>query len=308
MNKKNNILNPDFVTGLTDAEGCFSVIVRKDDRAKFKRNVGLSFRIRMLANETEMLNLVKDFFLCGYLYKDKSNFVIFAVQDIYSIKTKIIPHFMKYPLRGTKYLDFMSFKEAFDIIDKKEHLLEEGINKIYSIKKSMNSYREFSTSSYYSPNHTKKDNKYYIPLNGHYINGFVTGDGCLSINLKGTRFGLMYLSIGQHINNKLLLESIAKYFKDSSKVYSNGINMLQLNFCGTRLWDDIIFTHFSNYPLYGTKKVKLNKLLIIRKLIKNNNTFIKKGKYKEWKPEYLLQIKNIWKIYFTPKDISIKIK
>lgn len=117
----------------------------------------------------------------------------------------------------------------------------------------------------------------------------------------------MYLSIGQHKNNRLLLESIVKYFKNSTKVYSNGTNMLQLNFYGARLWDEIIFVHFSNYPLYGTKRIKLNKLLIIRRLIKSNITF-KVGKYKEWKPEYVLQIKNIWKIYYTPKDISISLK
>lgn len=81
--------------------------------------------------------------------------------------------------------------------------------------------------------------------------------------------------------------------------------MLQLNFYGTKLWDDILFVHFSKYSLYGTKRVMLNKLLIIRKLIKSNNTFIIIGKTKEWKPEYVLQIKNIWKIYYTPKDISI---
>jgi hypothetical protein len=80
--------------------------------------------------------------------------------------------------------------------------------------------------------------------------------------------------------------------------------MLQLNLCGARLWDEIIFVHFSNYPLHGTKRIKLNKLLIIRKLIKSNNTLIKTGKYKKWKPEYVIHIKNIWKIY-TPKDISI---
>jgi hypothetical protein len=298
----NNGLNPNFVTGLTDAEGCFSV-VRKNNKAKFKFNVGLRFQIKMLKNEIELLNMVKYFFNCGVLYYGKDNTVAFTVQDFSSFKNIIIPHFLKYPLRGTKYLDFMSLKKAFDIIDKKEHLSKEGIDKCSFLSNNMNSYRKDSTFIY-SPIHTKEDSNYYIPLNGHYISGFIAGDGCLSINLKGNRFGLMYLSIGQHINNRLLLETIVKYFKNSSKLYSNGTNMLQLNLYGTKSWDEIIFVHFSNYPLYGTKIIKLNKL-IIRKLIKSNNTFIKIGKHKEWKPEYVLQIKNIWKIYYTPKDISI---
>jgi hypothetical protein len=47
-NKSNVVLNHDFVTGLTDAEGSFSILIKKDHRAKFKFNVGLSFRISML--------------------------------------------------------------------------------------------------------------------------------------------------------------------------------------------------------------------------------------------------------------------
>ena len=234
-NKYNTELNPDFVTGLTDAEGCFSVCLRKDDRAKFKRNVGLRFQIRMLQNETELLKMVKLFFGCGVLYFGKDDFVAFAVQDISSIKNKIIPHFSKYPLRGTKYLDFLSFKEAFHIIESKEHLTEEGLNKLYNLSKGMNTGREFPVDVYYSPNHTKESNIDYIPINGHYINGFIAGDGCLSLNLKGRRFSYMYLNISQHINNRLLLESIAKYFKNPLKVYSNGINMLQINLCGARI-------------------------------------------------------------------------
>jgi hypothetical protein len=189
----------------------------------------------MLSNEIELLNLVKYFFGCGYLDKDKRGAITFAIRDINSIKNKIIPHFSKYPLRGTKFLDFLSFKEAFHIIESKEHLTEEGINKLYNLSKGMNTGREFPVDVYYSPNHTKESKMDYVPLNGHYVNGFIAGDGCLSLNLKGSRFGYMYLSIGQHINNRLLLESIAKYFKNTSKVYSNGINMLQINFCGARL-------------------------------------------------------------------------
>lgn len=61
LNKQTK-LNPDFVTGLTDAEGSFSITKHKDKRAKHGVNVGLSFRITMLSNEIELLKMVKDFF------------------------------------------------------------------------------------------------------------------------------------------------------------------------------------------------------------------------------------------------------
>jgi hypothetical protein len=65
-NKSNVVLNPDFVTGLTDAEGCFSIRVF-NNKGKFKRNVELGFTIKMLENETELLSMVKLFFNCGVL-------------------------------------------------------------------------------------------------------------------------------------------------------------------------------------------------------------------------------------------------
>jgi len=61
-------LNPDFITGLTDAEGCFSVYIRKYKRAKFKRNARIEFNIKMLENEIELLTMVKSFFNCGNLW------------------------------------------------------------------------------------------------------------------------------------------------------------------------------------------------------------------------------------------------
>jgi hypothetical protein len=74
----------------------------------------------------------------------------------------------------------------------------------------MNKNREF-TEEYYSPKHTKDNNIDYILLDGHYINGFIAGDGSLMLH-QGTKFGVMSLDITQHRNNRLLINSIAKYF------------------------------------------------------------------------------------------------
>src|SRR5277367_797348 len=151
FNIQNTRLDPNFITGLTESEGSFSIFVSKDNRAKFNRNVGLRFKITMLENELVLLNMVESFFDGGILLHDKSGALNFVIRDFSSIKIKVIPHFIKYPLRGTKYLDLLSFKEAFDLVESKEHLTKEGLNKLYNLSKSMNSYREFPLESYYSP-------------------------------------------------------------------------------------------------------------------------------------------------------------
>ena len=50
----------------------------------------------------------------------------------------IIDHFDKYPLISQKWADYELFKLAVSLIKNKEHLTREGLNKILSIKASMN--------------------------------------------------------------------------------------------------------------------------------------------------------------------------
>lgn len=50
----------------------------------------------------------------------------------------IIDHFNLYPLKTQKYVDFLLFKKAFDIIKDKKHLSIEGLQELISIRASLN--------------------------------------------------------------------------------------------------------------------------------------------------------------------------
>lgn len=225
------------------------------------------------------LKWLKIFFDSGHLsIEDKRGAITFGIRDIDSINNIVIPHFTHYPLRGTKYLDFLSFKKALDIINSKKHLTKDGIDEIIEISYNMNTYREFPIE--YCPKHTIEDNYEYIAINGHYINGFIAGDGCLNLNTKDISFATMSIKISQHKNNRLLLVSIFNYFKSSSKIYQNTSSM-QITLSGHKLWKAVIFNHFSKYPLHGTKVIRINKLFIIRELMLNNNHLIQVGNYRQ---------------------------
>jgi hypothetical protein len=140
----------------------------------------------------------------------------------------------------------------------------------------MNKNRELPKEEDYSPEHTKEKNKDFIPLDGHYINGFIAGDGSLMLH-QGTKFGIMSLGIYQHKNNILLMNNIAKYFNNHSKVYLGRPNDVRLVLRGGVIWENILFKHFDKYPIYGTKKLRLNKLLLIRVLKKDNKHLIQVG-------------------------------
>ena len=292
-------VDPYFITGLTEAEGSFSIIKVKDKRAKYDTNVHLRFKITMLTNETELLTMVKSFFKCGTNVLGKNGTISFEVKDINSLNTYIIPHFSQFPLRGTKYLDFLTFKEALDIIKSKEHLTQEGLNKIIDMSLTMNSYRKLTKE--YCPVHTIENNSLYIPINGHYINGFIAGDGCLALNTKDKGFARMSLQVSQHKDNKILLCSIANYFKSPTKIYYHEINSVQITLSGIKLWENIIFNHFIEYPLYGSKIIRLNLLFKIREIISKKEYLIKKGKGRIWDPKIKQEIIDIWLPYVMIK-------
>jgi len=76
LNKSNSNLYPYSITGLIEAEGSFSIMKLKDNRTKYDVNVGLRFEISMLANETQLLNMVKSFFCCSNIFIKYINYII----------------------------------------------------------------------------------------------------------------------------------------------------------------------------------------------------------------------------------------
>jgi len=84
-----------------------------------------------------LLKEIHAFFGVGdiYLYKDSASYVVTSFKDI---KEVIIPHFVKYPLVTQKLADFLIFSQILELVAQKQHLTLEGLNKIISLKSSLN--------------------------------------------------------------------------------------------------------------------------------------------------------------------------
>jgi hypothetical protein len=78
-----------------------------------------------------LLELFVNFFGYGYVSKYKNRTVCgFVVTRIDHIIEHIIPFFEQYHIIGSKYPNYVNFKNAAFILKNKEHLSEEGLNKI----------------------------------------------------------------------------------------------------------------------------------------------------------------------------------
>ena len=124
------ILSSEWVAGFSTGESNFFITISGT-------KVWLRFSIGQDSRDILLLkNLVK-FFNCGYIAQYKNRKVCeFITTKIKDIIMHIIPFFDQYKIEGSKYNDYIKFKEAAFLIKNKEHLTETGFNKIIELKKS----------------------------------------------------------------------------------------------------------------------------------------------------------------------------
>lgn len=135
-------LNPYWVVGFVDGEGCFYVKVRKDSNYKTGYQVQLLFQITQHLRDKELINILIKHFGCGYTEIDKRGPVInLRVTKFADIKEKVISFFDKYSLKGSKLLDYYDFCKIVSLMKNNLHLTSKGIMEILTIKLRMNTKR-----------------------------------------------------------------------------------------------------------------------------------------------------------------------
>lgn len=131
------VLDPWFITGFTDGDGCLGINIYKNNAYKRGWVVKLFFEIHLHKKDTDLLQKIKEIFNVGKVYNSKPNsskYFVTSIADLQVIKN----HFNNYPLHTQKFGDFELFKQALDLVQNKEHLTLEGFKKIISIRASMN--------------------------------------------------------------------------------------------------------------------------------------------------------------------------
>jgi hypothetical protein len=120
-------------------EGSFYVPISKSKYTVTGYSVRLGFSIGQHSRDTELLTSFVNYMKKGFFVKDSKklacSYAVIGFNDILKI---IIPFFEKYPLYGSKQLDFILFLEVASLMKEKIHLTNKGLNKIKEIKSKMN--------------------------------------------------------------------------------------------------------------------------------------------------------------------------
>jgi hypothetical protein len=235
-----DINNENFLqwfVGFTDAEGNFFInrILKKDG---FNiSSFSFMFKITLHKDDEEVLRFIKDKLGVGgvRLYKDEC---IFNVTDQKGIAL-LISVFDKYNLNTSKFLDYLDFKEAFNLFLNRDKTIKSGaspsvFDKILDLKNKMNTNRV----SFDRPENSQ------IVITKNWLVGFIEGDGSFFLrrdnltpffSLENTAAQLpVFVKIKEFIENSLGLDSYSLYkLKNTSTIAIATVKAKNVNSKGT---------------------------------------------------------------------------
>ena len=144
------MLSADYVVGLTDGEGSFTIYPRPPGGSRGGRSFKMEchYYLKLQQDDLAVLKQLKEFFGCGTIYfqRDKrenhTDCYRYEINHFEKIATVVIPFFAEHKLQTkSKKRDFDLFCKIFKMIQKQEHFTEKGFTRIMELKSQMHKNR-----------------------------------------------------------------------------------------------------------------------------------------------------------------------
>ena len=280
-------MSPWFFTGFTDGEGCFTVSITKNQNLKVGWRVKLVFNIELHKRDIPLLESIKNLLGEGEISKSGANSMKFYIQSKQNYNV-LFKHFDKFGLITQKRADYELFKEVFKLTELKEHLTEDGLQKIIAIKASMNWGLSEELKKAF-PNVVPvvrpliKNHPRSSGPDPYWLSGFTSAEGSFMIAIKKSpTHSLGYLVhlelvITQHQRDGLLIKSFPYYFQCGR--VENLKNKATVNFRVSKFQDnyDKIIPFFKKYPIWGVKALDFADWCKVAEIIKDKKHLTEEG-------------------------------
>lgn len=128
VNQQERLKMQGWICGFVDGEGCFSVSIFKNKTTKLGYQTMPEFVVTQGEKSLNSLKKIKTFFKCGNIFVNrrydnhKENIYRYCVRNFKDLQEKIIPFFVDNPLKTAKQKDFIRFKKAISLMERKVHL------------------------------------------------------------------------------------------------------------------------------------------------------------------------------------------
>jgi hypothetical protein len=256
-------LNPLWVIGFTDAEGCFTVIISKLPSQKYK--VTASFEINLHTKDLSILYKIQSFLKVGNVnIRKEKKLAVYRVTKRADLINVIIPFFSKYPLLTAKYKDFILWADVVKLMENGLHNTDGGLKLILSHYASINrGAAKKLLASFPNIIPIVKEVETALPtkLNPYWVSGFVAGDGGFHVNIRqDVRYKVgykvdYYFSITQHNKDKNLMGLFIEFFNCGSVVDRDGESRCDYIVQDKTSMLTKIIPHFTEYALQNIKQL-----------------------------------------------------
>ncbi len=130
-------LNPEWVVGFVDGEGCFHVSVNKHAGMSVGYQVLPEFVIVQHNRDRQILQSLKRFFGGGVVRKNHDDRDCLRIRNR-EVLDRVCEFFLQHPLKTRKNVDFRKFRSVLQLMDKGSHLTREGLLEIVKVITTMN--------------------------------------------------------------------------------------------------------------------------------------------------------------------------
>lgn len=131
-------LNPYWIAGFIDGEGCFHIGISKHPELRFNYQILPELTVVQHKRDIALLYSIKSAMNCGVVRRNRGDRYCWRVRNLKNLADVIVPFFKKYKLKSKKRIEFLKFAKVVRMMMNREHLAEEGFSKICKIASEMN--------------------------------------------------------------------------------------------------------------------------------------------------------------------------
>jgi len=143
MTNTNIIIRPSWLSGFIDGDGCFYISILKNKTIALGYQVQLCLVVTQHIRDKALLEAIGMYFGSGIVsHQINTNVVHYRLRDFNTIGDKLLPLLGAYPLITTKKHDLANFKRVYEMMKRREHLTQQGLDQIRAIKNGMNRGRK----------------------------------------------------------------------------------------------------------------------------------------------------------------------
>ena len=130
---------PSYISGYVDGEGCFTVSISPRPTLSVRWEVRPSISVSQNGDRSQVLLDIQRYFGCGTLRPDRSDRTLkWEVRSLVLLRSRIVPHFRRYPMLSGKHKDFELFADICERMSRGEHRTVWGLQEIVRLAGRMN--------------------------------------------------------------------------------------------------------------------------------------------------------------------------